>query len=304
MASLIPSGPPISIPADVLDLLRRIFSGGNDEIAGALSRNPMTREDALDQMFISYLDRQAPESTAPSGWIVDVETHFLGSGHHLHTWEIADIGVLIILRQGSTVMWSKVAVLQSKRLFPLKAVHDPDAERARLRWGFGRLHESYDPLAGKRVFEFTPDSRYQSLDLAAPQSERIDAYQGEFTVPVHYMLYNPVAIPWTRTLPAPPPKLPHNNVGCRIARSDQIRALRSHGVSVPSYGDIAAIVSPHSYAPFNAGWRLEDFIVSLLLGCHEGKVLTRSLDDVMELLFYRRTGPIAAAFAVNIEMVG
>jgi len=66
---------------------------------------------------------------------------------------------------------------------------------------------------------------------------------------------------------------------------------------------MVTIPQPHQYAPFLAGWRLEDFVVTLLIGCHEGKVLRESLDSAMELLFYRRTGPIAAAFAVNIEMI-
>jgi hypothetical protein len=78
-------------------------------------------------------------------------------------------------------------------------------------------------------------------------------------------------------------------------------ALRDH-IVIPRYVDVLAIAAPHEYAPFSAGWRLEDFIVSLLLGCHEGKVLDASLDNAVELLFYRRTGPISAAFAVNIQI--
>lgn len=86
-----PSGVPLRIPQDVRDLLRRSFGAANAEIAGMLSRIPMVREDALDQSLISFLDRQAPEVAPHSGWVVDVETHFLGGGQHFGFWEIADI---------------------------------------------------------------------------------------------------------------------------------------------------------------------------------------------------------------------
>ncbi len=302
MASTNPTGVPITIPQDVLDVLRRIFSDGNAEVASMLSRQPMSREDHLDQALITYLDRQSPEVAPHSGWIVDCETHFLGSGHHFGVWEIADIGVLVILRHGNTVIWSKVAILQSKRLFPIGNKHDEDEERARWRWGFGRLREAYDVAATRRTYEFTEDSRYASLDLNADQARRIDAYQGEMTIPVHYLLYNPVVIPWSRAVPvAGPTVLPNNDVGCRIVRARQMLALHD-SVAVPRYADVRGIAHPHEHSPFCAGWRLEDFVVTLLLGCHEGKVLDASLDNAMELLFYRRTGPISAAFAVNIQV--
>ena len=300
MASTNPTGVPVTIPQDVLDMLRRIFGAGNAEVSNMLSRQPMSREDHLDQALITYLDKQSPEVAPHSGWIVDCETHFLGNGRHFGVWEIADIGVLIILRRGDTVVWSKVAVLQSKRLFPLGSVHDEDAERARFRWGFGRLHGSYDVSAVRRTYNFTEESTYASLDLYADQARRIDAYQGEMTIPVHYLLYNPLQLPWSRTLPvAGPAPLGSNDVGCRIVRARQMFTLRNV-VAVPRYSDLRDISAPHAHAPFLAGWRLEDFIVALLLGCHEGKVLDASLDNAMELLFYRRTGPISAAFAVNI----
>jgi hypothetical protein len=155
----------VAIPQDVLDLLRRIFGDGNAEVASILSRQPMSREDHLDQALITYLDRQSPKGTPHSGWIVDCETHFLGSGRHFGVWEIADIGVLVILRRGKTAVWSKVAVLQSKRLFPVGSKHDEDAERARFRWGFGRLHGSYDVNATRRTYDFSEESLYASLDL-------------------------------------------------------------------------------------------------------------------------------------------
>jgi hypothetical protein len=302
MASIIP-GLPVSIPPDVLDLLLGIFADCNQKVAATLSRIPTTREEALDQQFIAHLSTIGPVSMPTSGWVVNVETHFLGGGHHYGKWEIADIGILLIMRRGNKVVWSKAAVLQSKRLFPDGAIYDAAREWKEFRWGFGRLHSGYTPTRS-RTFEFTDESRYQSLNVGGEQAERIDAYEAEFNIPVHYLLYNPLVLPWARSIPVTPPEpaLPDNDIGSRVLRSRTLLALRASGVSVPSYKEVAALSAPHALASFMAGWRLEDFVVSLLLGCHEGRLLDDSVDQPMEYLFNRRNNPIAAAFSVNLEL--
>ena len=61
--------------------------------------------------------------TTSSGWTVNIATHFLVRGRHFaewpgqRRWEIADIGVRILFRRGGTLLRSKVALLQSKRLY-------------------------------------------------------------------------------------------------------------------------------------------------------------------------------------------
>jgi len=133
-----------------------------------LSRMPMIREDTLDQALIAHLDMQAPEVAPHSGWIIYVQTHFLGGGRHVGVWEIADIGVFVVLRQAGTVLWSKAVILQSKRLFPLNVNHDEDEERSCFRWGFGRLYGSYTSLAGKRTFDFSDQSCYEYIGSIEP----------------------------------------------------------------------------------------------------------------------------------------
>jgi hypothetical protein len=49
------------------------------------------------------------------------------------------------------------------------------------------------------------------------------------------------------------------------------------------------------------GWRLEDFICDELLGCREGDEFGSINDANMQMLFNRRSGPIAAAVAISIE---
>lgn len=299
-----PTGLPFPVPSDVIERLTGIFSNCNDRVTGVLSRIPTIHEDALDQQLIGHLTQLGPVSTPTSGWIISIETHFLGGGRHFDRWEIADIGVLITFRRGRQVLLSKVALLQSKRLFPKGNTHDANYEESRFRWGFGRLLQGYIPLRGQTDFTFTRLSRYESLDLTGAQATRISAYEGEFRIPVHYLLYNPVALPWSRALPATPPEpaLPATEIGCRVLRAASLNVLQSASVTKPSFEEVASLSAPHAVAAFAAGWRLEDFMVSLLLQCHEGRVLGPSFDEAMELLFYRRSYPIAAAFAVNLEM--
>ena len=42
----------------------------------------------------------SPAVVAPD-WSVRIDTHFLGGRRHFRSWEIADIGVLVYLRDGA-----------------------------------------------------------------------------------------------------------------------------------------------------------------------------------------------------------
>jgi hypothetical protein len=299
-------GPPIQIPSDVLALLRRIFRGCNRKVAKSLSLVPTLQEPSLDQELISYILEIAPTYVSASGWVVSTDVHYLGGGHHFGRWEIADVGVIIALRRGTHTLWSKAAILQSKRLFPTGTTYNPEKEADHFRWGFGRLHTQYPGFVKPRELRFEIDSRYESLDLKGEQIDRVIAYEGEIGMPVHYLLYNPLVIPWSRTVPVTPPKpqLPSNHVGCRVLPSASVVALRKFGARKPSFGQVNKLPAPNAFAPFAGGWKLEDFIITLLLGCKEGRLLDKSADSPMEFLFYRRNYPIAVAFAVNIEAPG
>jgi hypothetical protein len=120
---------------------------------------------------------------------------------------------------------------------------------------------------------------------------------------VLYMLYNPLRIPWSAEVPARPValRLVRNRVGTRIVDARDMHALVNAGVRKPRYIDIAAMPGDSTYTPFSAGWKLQDFIVDLLLACHVGYI-TEAFDDTLSILFNARTRPISSAFAVNIEV--
>src|ERR1043166_2302634 len=79
---------------------------------------PNAPEESLDLTWVEYLSHFSSPVVLDSNWVVKVESHYLGGLRHFYTWEIADIGILVFLRFGGARNKSKVALLQSKRLYP------------------------------------------------------------------------------------------------------------------------------------------------------------------------------------------
>ena len=52
---------------------------------------------------------------------------------------------------------------------------------------------------------------------------------------------------------------------------------------------------------FAGGWPLEYFAAELFLKCYEGSPFESMTDERIRNLFYRRSGPIAAAIAIVVE---
>jgi hypothetical protein len=50
-----------------------------------------------------------------------------------------------------------------------------------------------------------------------------------------------------------------------------------------------------------AGWRLEHFVIDLVLDCQAGHIAASRDDGGLNYIFNRRTGPISAALAVTID---
>jgi hypothetical protein len=87
-----------------------------------------------------------------------------------------------------------------------------------------------------------------------------------------------------------------NYLGARV-----VPALDVHGALVkkaasysPSLGDTRTMMS--------GGRRLEYFMADLLLGCKGGFRFTKNDEVPIQSIFYRRSGPIAAAIAVTVEL--
>src|SRR6516164_5364233 len=105
------------IPEDVIEFTRTIFDKANTKATRALARQPSAHEEMLDFQVFAALDEVGP-CILESGIAVDIDTHWLGGRRHYDgRWEIADIGIVIVLRRAGRMLWRKVALLQSKRLY-------------------------------------------------------------------------------------------------------------------------------------------------------------------------------------------
>ena len=293
------------IPSDVIQSVRSIFAASNLEVSSRLSRNPFTYETALDMALIDSLNVfSAPFYTQFSQSLVKVSTHFLGAGRHFEKWEIADIGLILEVYVHGSLKLRKIAALQSKRLF---AVDDPDESEKveeRFRWGFGGLLGSHNPLPAEppRAFLFTNHSRYKALCVGDEQSRRIEDYEGEYGIPIHYLLYNPTEMPFRVVVPSDGyVAVTTNLIGSRVLRSATTRTLQE---GIPNYESVRGLAAPNEHASWTGGWRLEDFIVDLCLGCHEGYVPAAAGDLGLNFLFNRRSGPIQSAVSVQIDVRG
>jgi hypothetical protein len=292
------------VPPEAIDWVRSVFAHANRSVTGLLSTIPTHHEPELDMALLAALN-QAPPIANPGGWTVYIQTHFLGGRRHFYNWEVADIGFLVIFRDRGKVLRIKVGLLQSKRLYPIERKQLPDFKE-KFQVGFATLlktPEAFRVLASGRTFSFTDDSAYAAMAVGDEQEKALAAYSKMSGIPVYYLLYNPARIPWTATVPAT--KLapyPNVKVGCRVVGAAHLRtalAGKADGYH-PTFGDVIAAGEPF-VGTHRGGWRLEHFVADLLMQCREGHVVTGETDHVLENLFYRRSGPIAAAIAVTVE---
>ena len=290
---------PIPLTSDVIDYVEAVFGAANRRVTGRLDRMPTVHEEALDLALIDAIAEGHGPHLTPSGTIVDVDVHFVGGGRHWRRWEIADIGFIVNFRQGDRLLRTKVALLQSKRLYPRESefVEDEGIDRP---GGFGSLMRPSLPAAtGPRLFRFDETCRYKALQVGDEQWHAIAQYEEKFGLPVHYMLYHPRDLPVAIAIPAVLPLTQSGGlprVGVRVVSA---KDLRSAVVSqprnyAPSYADLAEVDG-------SLGNPLQAFVVEGILACREGYVVEE--DDSNEGLmrvFNERSAPIAAALRIDI----
>ena len=297
----------MQLPPDVLDWLRAVFSSCNERIAFKLSDAPNTHEESLDLTFIETFSHHESPVTLPSGWTLRFETHFIGGMRHWRErWEIADIGLLVMLRIAGRGLVSKVALLQSKRLYPDEIDFDGNAHFEYMI-GFRRLFEQdseWAEVVKPRALNFDEDSKYKAFFVEDPQYKAIKDYEESKGMPVYYLFYNPAELPWAVQLP-----LTHGRkkasvckIGCRVVPASNVRSALSgakEGAS-PTYKELHAAV-PQTSLSYPENWRLEDFAVDLLLSCQTGRIARDPDDYGLRQVFYRRSGPIWSAVAITVD---
>lgn len=292
-----------AVPGDVVDWVTESFRGCNIRISEKLTNNPNLPEESLDLTWIEHFSQFASPVTLGSSWTVKMETHFLGGLRHFRNWEIADIGVLLFIRRGGRVAMSKVALLQSKRLYPTT---NRVREENRIDYvtGFARLADPEDlrtSIAVEAEFEFHEDCRFGALVAGSDQVRAIADYEKENDLLVYYQLYSPWSLPLVQRIPLsgfarPSGELAH---GVTVMPASSVHGVLASQVDGhrPTLGELSAA----SDDAFSYGWPLEYFAGELFLKCREGSPFETIGDERIQNLFYRRSGPIAAAIAITVE---
>lgn len=292
-------------PPEVHRYVAAIFRTANRRVCEKIARVPNCSEPSLDLTLIEHLSQFGGPRVVAPGWAVRIDIHYLGGLRHFYRWEVADIGVLVFARRGSSVVAKKTALLQSKRLYPSSGgIAEESPEDYNI--GFGGLLPS--PVSAKSLslahsFQFTSSSKYKALKVADKQYQAIASYEANNKLDVHYLFYNPWRLNASYAYPVTSAvKLGSaGNGGCRVVPASMLRAglaAKSQGHS-PSFAEVEKIMSAGTKG--QAGWRLEHFISDLLLKCKEGNLFESLDQENIFALFNRRSGPIAAAVAVTVE---
>ena len=294
----------VGVPPQAVAWVRRVFAAANKSVTGMLSTIPTHHEPELDMALLGALNHVPPVAN-PAGWTVYIQTHFLGGRRHFYNWEVADIGLLVVFRDRGKVLRIKVGLLQSKRLYSIERRALPDLQN-KFEVGFATLlqvPDAYRVLTSGRTFTFGEASEYAALEKGSEQERALDAYSRMSGIPVYYLFYNPARVPWSATVPSRRlGPYPEPRVGCRVLPAVVLRealAKKLDGYQ-PTFGDVVQVGDPF-VGSHRAGWRLEHFVADLLLSCKEGHAASTETDHVLEQLFYRRSGPIAAAIAITVE---
>ncbi len=170
--------------------------------------------------------------------------------------------------------------------------------------GFARLADPEDlqtSIAIEAEFEFNEDCRFGALVAGSDQVRAIADYERMNDLLVYYQFYSPWSLPSVQRIPLssftrPSGELTHGVTVVPASRVHQVLASQVDGYK-PSLKELS---TAHDGA-FPCGWTLEHFAGELFLKCREGSQFETIGDERIQNLFYRRSGPIAAAIAITVE---
>lgn len=301
---------PFAIPGEVTGWIRNVFSTVNARVSAKLTAFPTTHETSLDMSLIEEVSQHSAPVSFSSGWLVRLETHFLGGGRYWGRWEIADLGILIVFRRAGVVVQTKIALMQSKRLYPSEAQTTAEDHPLDYIVGFSRLlpaEQEYKSAVKARTFSFQDTSRYRALEFEGKQYEAILGYEKETTVPVHYLLYNPLQLPLLVTYPVEAGNSRYQDstsrVGARVIAASSLDFKLKQGGLLPSDNPAFRQIFETASSEQSPPWSLEYFIADLVLSCKEGHVagVNPMEDEALFTVFNRRSGPISAALSITID---
>lgn len=297
----------IALPDDVKLTLNRIFSDCNRAVSRQISIFPNTHEETLDQLLVTHLAQMQGPIKFDSGWIMRFDAHFIGGGRHYRTWEVADIGLMVVFRKKGKIVRSKLVFLQSKRLYANAMKFKPIDPYYRM--GMGRLlvtDEEHQELIEKKTINFSGSCRYKAVKTDDDQYDAMEHFSHAHDVEIFYLFYNPVEIPWSVESPVETlPEINNNDVGCRVVPRDVLdRGLDKKGKNYsPSYSEVASITAGQlEGGDSTAGWRLEYFVNELFIACKKGKIDDSPNFELLLNLMNQKSSPISSAISISFDL--
>jgi hypothetical protein len=298
--------PDLVLPDDVKNFLLQLFSECNKKISFQLSIFPNAHEEALDLLFISHFAHMQGALKFGSNWTLRIDAHFIGGGRHFRTWEVADIGLMVMFRKNGKITRSKLTFLQSKKLYASSLKYKP--QDPYYRSGLGRLlvtEEEHRELIETRLLKYSETSKYKALKLKSDQEEAMRIFSSRHNITLHYLLYNPSLIPWgIRTPVEGLPTINENKVGCRIISKPFLdKNFEQKNVNYsPSYKDIKdTFERDFSGQESGAGWKMENFICDLFISGEEGLVDDSPNFETMLNIMSRKSSPISSALSITFD---
>lgn len=265
---------------------------------------PNIPEESLDISFIEGLSRRSHPTIVTPGWAVRLSAHFIGNIRYYRRYEIADIGVVIEYKLHSQVVKRKLILLQSKRLYPnnheVIKLDDHDYEL-----GLGLVtgeNPNEVPIFSEIKYEFSHVSSYGALRANSNQCNVIQNHFCDTGIPVYYMLYNPVIVPWCVSYPVSTKEicLPERTLGTRVVPASDIHSilLRKYSASTSlKLADLSTVEPSGTY-----GHSLEDFF-DRSIRCEWGYPYSGKTDAGLQRLFSRKSGPIFCVVKIAIESI-
>ncbi len=295
----------IEIPTDVKEFMENLVKDCNYNVSYNLSAFPFSHEESLDHKLIGEFIGKGPRKFG-SNWTVRFDAHYIGGGRHFRTFEVADLGLMVIFRKRGKIIRSKLAFLQSKKLYAstLKLKRfDPYH-----RQGMGRLlvtNEEHIELVEPKRLKYGENSRYKALITGSEQEDVMKSFSSRFDVKLYYLFYNPCEIPWEVNSPIEIlPEIKENKIGCRvIPKPDLDKALKSYDKDYkPTYGDIKYQLDVLEFPKeHSAGWRLEYFVNELFIGCKEGLIDDSPNFETLIRLLSQKSSPISSALSITFD---
>lgn len=295
----------IKLPNDVMQYLQTRLSECNFNVSSNLSVFPFTHEEALDHKLIGEFIGKGPRHFG-SGWTVRFDAHYIGGGRHFRTFEVADLGLMVIFRKKGKIIRSKLAFIQSKKLYA-NTVQFKEFDPY-YRQGMGRLlvtEQEHLELVKPQTLKYTEASKYKALKTGSEQEDVMRHFSDRFDVKLYYLFYNPCTIPWQIKSPVEElPEIVSNEIGCRVVPKPELdKALKTFDKDhSPSFGDIKYQLNVMEFdKEHDAGWKLEYFINDLFIGCKEGLIDDSPNFETLAALLSQKSSPISSALSITFD---